>query len=112
MISELGGRVVAIEPQPACHLILKDKLTCFQSAQIVEMAVGSEEGSTEMMLAEEGSQISSLSKEWVETVKRTNRFSGHSWESKINVPVTTLDVLIKEYGIPTFCQIDVEGYEK
>ncbi len=29
----------------------------------------------------------------------------------IKVPVTTLDDAIKSYGLPSFCKIDVEGFE-
>ena len=29
----------------------------------------------------------------------------------VEVGVTTLDRLIEEYGVPSFCKIDVEGFE-
>jgi Methyltransferase FkbM domain len=29
----------------------------------------------------------------------------------VTVPVTTLDVAIKQFGVPAFCKIDVEGFE-
>jgi hypothetical protein len=32
-------------------------------------------------------------------------------ESTVEVPVTTLDVAIAQYGLPDYCKIDVEGYE-
>ncbi|HUM72369.1 MAG TPA: FkbM family methyltransferase, partial [Chloroflexota bacterium] len=34
-----------------------------------------------------------------------------SWDTAVNVPVTTLDALMAQYGRPAFCKIDVEGYE-
>jgi hypothetical protein len=34
-----------------------------------------------------------------------------NWDTKVIVPVTTLDRLIEEYGQPAFCKIDVEGFE-
>jgi hypothetical protein len=33
------------------------------------------------------------------------------WERTIDVPVTTMDALISEFGMPRFCKIDVEGHE-
>jgi hypothetical protein len=33
------------------------------------------------------------------------------WERSVEVPVVTLDELIAEYGVPSFCKIDVEGWE-
>ena len=38
-------------------------------------------------------------------------FKNRVWEQEIIVPVTTLDDLIRKYGKPDFCKIDVEGYE-
>jgi len=33
------------------------------------------------------------------------------WDKTVQVPLSTLDQLIQEYGLPQFCKIDVEGYE-
>ena len=33
------------------------------------------------------------------------------WDEEIEVPIVTLDQLIKEHGIPSFCKIDVENLE-
>src|SRR5262249_50345819 len=33
------------------------------------------------------------------------------WADHISVPVTTLDALVKRYGMPAFIKIDVEGFE-
>ena len=43
--------------------------------------------------------------------KTQGPFKNRNWDKKVKVPVTTLDELISEYGIPVFCKIDVEGYE-
>ncbi|MET0394281.1 MAG: FkbM family methyltransferase, partial [Chitinophagaceae bacterium] len=56
------------------------------------------------------STISSLSEEWIESV-RHSRFSGHEWNNTETIRINTLDNLIAEYGLPFFCKIDVEGYE-
>jgi hypothetical protein len=34
-----------------------------------------------------------------------------NWNQTIRVPVTTLDSLIKRFGVPSFIKIDVEGFE-
>ena len=51
-----------------------------------------------------------MSEKFIETTKK-ERFNGVSWDSSIEVDVTTLDVLIAEHGLPNFCKIDIEGYE-
>lgn len=63
-----------------------------------------------MLYPEEGSQIASMSKEWIRQVERTARFEG-SWNHSIEVGLTTLDALVDQYGMPAFCKIDVEGFE-
>ena len=55
--------------------------------------------------------ISSLSPEWIESVKKSGRFSEFSWDKKQAVQMTTLDRLIEQYGSPSFIKIDVEGFE-
>jgi hypothetical protein len=38
-------------------------------------------------------------------------WQGQNWDAKAKVPVTTLDLLIDEFGQPDFIKIDVEGFE-
>jgi len=52
-----------------------------------------------------------MSPEWISSVKESGRFADQEWSDPIGVPLTTLDALIAEYGVPVFCKIDVEGYE-
>ena len=33
------------------------------------------------------------------------------WEEQVPVTVTTLDLIIEQYGKPAFCKVDVEGAE-
>jgi uncharacterized membrane protein len=33
------------------------------------------------------------------------------WDAELRLPVTTLDALAAEHGMPDFVKIDVEGYE-
>ena len=55
--------------------------------------------------------ISSMSREWIDSVKKSGRFRNYSWDKTQTVSMTTLDQLIEEYGIPAFTKIDVEGFE-
>jgi FkbM family methyltransferase len=47
----------------------------------------------------------------VRAVRASGRFSEFEWNDELEVPMRTLDELIREYGVPDFCKIDVEGYE-
>jgi FkbM family methyltransferase len=103
---KLGARVVAIEPQENCIRYLKSKFGRNPNFVIVEKGLSEEEGELTMFICEEADSISTFSEKW-----KTGRFSDYKWNKKKIVPVTTLDNLIKEFGEPNFCKIDVEGFE-
>jgi hypothetical protein len=42
---------------------------------------------------------------------KKSRYAYRKWDRTIEVQVVTLDLLIKKFGVPKFCKIDVEGYE-
>ena len=53
-----------------------------------------------------------MSKEWMNKVSLSGRLAKSvKWEKNVIVQVTTLDALIAAYGLPSFCKIDVEGFE-
>jgi FkbM family methyltransferase len=108
---KLNVRVIAVEPQPACIDILQAKYRFHKSIQIVPMGLAEKAGEYEFMISN-NQLISSMSKEWTSALKqRGGKFAQAEWTTKTVVPVTTLDLLIKRYGTPTFCKIDVEGFE-
>jgi FkbM family methyltransferase len=106
----LGARVVAIEPQQDCMGLLKEKFSRGQRVYFIGKALGESPGRSELLISD-AHTISSMSKEWIENVKKSGRFAQHNWSTPVMVDVTTLDALIAEYGVPSFVKIDVEGYE-
>lgn len=107
---KLQANVVAIEPQNDCVKTLRVGYGNNQHLTIVQKAIGESEGEAEIMISD-ANAISSLSPEWVEAVRKSGRFNEYSWNMKQIVPMTTLDGLIKQYGIPSFIKVDVEGFE-
>ena len=103
----IGAKVIAVEPQPACHHVLGlrfgDRIT------LVRKGLDAGKGVREMYLSDEH-VLSSFSKEWIDSVKGS-RFERFSWNGKIEVEMITLDDLIKTHGSPRFIKIDVEGFE-
>jgi FkbM family methyltransferase len=104
----LGARVVAIEPQRDCAKMLK--LRFGNKIQLKQMALGESETTAQMYISDT-SEISSLSREWIDSVSKS-RFSNTQWNKTETVEVTTLDALIASHGLPKFCKIDVEGHEE
>lgn len=108
LFSELGAKVIAVEPQLYCINYLKSFFSNDKNVVIVEVALGDAEGESEISICDETNVISTMSDKW----RTTGRFSkSYNWNKKQKVKVTTLDNLIQKYGTPHFCKIDVEGYE-
>jgi FkbM family methyltransferase len=106
----LGARVVAVEPQGACLERLRAKFQNDPRVVIVPSAVGPTRG-TATLYTTDATAIGSCSREWVDAMRASGRFGKHDWGATIEVPMTTLDALVEEHGMPSFCKIDVEGFE-
>lgn len=107
----LGARVVAVEPQPQCIQVLQRLYAHDRSVTLVTEAVGAQAGTQTLHMSAANPTVSSLSREWIDTMSRMDSFAGVAWEEEIAVEVTTLDALIERFGEPALCKIDVEGYE-
>ncbi len=105
---QLGAKVVAVEPQEPCYRLLKWKFG--NKITLVTKGLCEKECVRKFHISTNTSAISSFSDEWINSVK-VDRFSQNDWDKTIEVEMTTLDNLIKEYGKPSFIKIDVEGYE-
>ncbi len=108
---ELGARVMAVEPQPDC---VKSILSRFgqNSNLVVEItALGAHRGVGLLYLSDVRSPISSMSTDWIKTVKESGRFKRFEWRQTQKVKIERLEDLIKKYDLPDFCKIDVEGYD-
>jgi hypothetical protein len=56
--------------------------------------------------------VSTIAESWKEKIVVVNpTFRKVRWNQKVKVDIITLDELIVLYGVPTYCKIDVEGYE-
>jgi FkbM family methyltransferase len=111
IFAHLGAKVISLEPQPSCLEVLKKKYAKNPNITIVPMAVGKQSGTAEMYISESASTVSTLSTHWIEKTNESGRFSDITWNTTLNVTVVTLDELIKQYGMPSFIKIDVEGFE-
>ncbi|WP_074121297.1 FkbM family methyltransferase [Bradyrhizobium sp. AS23.2] len=97
LMLDLGARVVAFEPQPD---LAREVRARGNRITVVQSAVGARPGSAELFLTT-STGMASLKPNW-----QLSNLTG-----KIAVPVTTLDAEISKHGVPSFCKIDVEGFE-
>ena len=106
---KLGARVVAIEPQELACRKINELYGDNKNLSIVNKGLADKPGFLELSISEDRSVLATMSLKW----KKEGGFSKSYIGAKIEkVPVTTLDNLISEYGLPKFCKIDVEGFEE
>lgn len=104
LLLSLGSRVIAFEPQASCSKYLnsiKDK-----NFKYLSLAVGSKDESKNLNIANH-IEVATFSNEFIDYFKNDSL----KWNKVEKVELKKLDTLIKKYGIPDFCKIDVEGYE-
>ncbi len=105
---KLGAKVVAVEPQSRCRKTLNKKYGKSPRVSLVFKGVSDKPGYAYLAICPQDNTLSTLSKDW----QKESRFSStHAWTDQEKVELTTLDTLIKDFGLPEFCKIDVEGHE-
>jgi FkbM family methyltransferase len=108
---KLGARVIAVEPQPDCLRVLRLFFGRDRGVTIVAEAVGARAGRAQLGLSTATPTVSSMSRDWIESVTTDSSFARVRWDRAVEVEVATLDDLIATHGEPAFCKIDVEGFE-
>lgn len=108
---QLGARVVAVEPQPELADVLRRLHGRDADVRVVQAACGSAAGEAELQLNVANPTVATLSHEMVARASTADGWREQAWTESIRVPVTTLDILVAEQGLPGFVKIDVEGLE-
>lgn len=108
VFEKLGARMVCVEPQEKCVALLRKYFGQNKDVVIVDKACGAAPGTGEITICDEADTISSMSEKWMKTGRFSKEFH---WEKKQKVDITTLDLLIEQYGVPALCKVDVEGFE-
>lgn len=101
-----GARVVCVEPQPRLADHLRGKYRDQPRVSIVDKGLSDAPGSRTLFINNRMDVISTFAEHW-----KQGRFADQTWDEEIQVPITTLDALIDQFGMPRYCKIDVEGHE-
>jgi FkbM family methyltransferase len=113
----LGARVVAVDPDKANSEFLRQRFLDYRIRKkplvVVDKAVSDNQGVETIWIDAPGSAKNSLSRKWVDTLRKDERRFGQRFDfsRERRVETVTLEHLITVYGLPFFIKIDVEGYE-
>ena len=108
----IGAKVLAVEPQPALAKTLRFIYSANGSIEIEETAVGRKVGDVRLMINVDNPTVSTASNAFVHAARDADGWREQQWDKSIRVPMTTLDALIDQHGVPAFIKIDVEGFEE
>jgi FkbM family methyltransferase len=103
----LGANVVCVEPQPYCIQKLERRFNDAPAVKILKMGVAEKRGELVLHIDLNNTATATFSDKFM----YLGPFKNRQWGGETLVPVTTLDDLIAEYGVPGYCKIDVEGFE-
>lgn len=109
-LHRMGARVVALEPQPLLNRFLRKTLPRDRMILRSE-AVAAVPGRMQLHASSRHPTVSTLSRDWIQTVQSAPGFEAVAWDRTHTVAATTLDRLIEDHGLPRLCKIDVEGLE-
>lgn len=107
----LGARVVALEPQPLCARVIRAIYAGDPDVTLVESACGDRAGKLTLRINSANPTVSTASNEFIGAADGAGGWEGQVWDTEIEVPSTTVDALVAQFGTPAFAKIDVEGFE-
>lgn len=107
-----GARVVAVEPQATAAGVIARIFDDDPDVTLVRAACGRHRGTAILRVNSRNPTVSTASPDFIAAAAGATGWEGQSWDRRVEVPLTTLDALIVEYGRPAFVKIDVEGYER
>jgi len=93
---------------------LKERFAHNSRVTIVASGVGDHEGKARLNIFDGADAYNTFSDKWVDVLKESEPTPWRPNKivtSIIDVPMTTLDSLIRSHGVPDYVKIDVEGYE-
>ena len=107
----LGARVVALEPQPLCAEAIRIVYAGDADVTLLQAACSERPGRLTLRVNTANPTVSTASADFIGAADGAGGWEGQVWDAEVEVPATTLDALIAQFGTPVFAKIDVEGFE-
>jgi FkbM family methyltransferase len=104
-------RVVSVEPSPGAINVLRQRFEHNPKVVVVPKGVGETEGIDHLRVFGATDGLNTFSNGWAEAIESGEERDQRPIVETIETPMTTLDKLMDEFGVPCYIKIDVEGYE-
>ena len=113
-LSRIAGKVITVEPDKQNLRVLKSRFGSYSNVTIVPKAISDKQGVATFFSEGAGSPFNSLSTKWVDTLgnESESRFEKKVFKETYEVETITIEDLIREFGVPGFVKVDVEGFER
>ena len=109
--SSLGANVVAVEPQPQMVTVLQRFYGSRDNVHILPVGLSDHPGTLELAINSRNPTLTTFSTDWVDQFSTNEEIAAAPFDARASVSVMTLDQMIQRFGRPSFCKIDVEGFE-
>src|SRR5688572_9781106 len=96
----LGGRVVAVEPQPDFARLLRILFGRSDRVEIVQAAVSDRDGRVSLAVSERTPTVTTVDAPWRQVRSREAGFAGVEWNRTIEIEAVMLDTLVERFGMP------------
>jgi FkbM family methyltransferase len=113
----LGARVLAVDPDALNQAVLTEGFLKYRwrrrPVHVVGKAVSDRNAHATMWVDAPGSAKNTLDPRWVAALRVDETRFGHrlDFADRSIVETTTVEDLIRQFGVPFFIKIDVEGHE-
>lgn len=110
VLANLGCEVIAVEPHPFLANYLERKFANSGHVIIEEVGLSDSGGEAKLYCSPNHLTVSSLNSEWMESL-RNLRPHNIRFSEQYTIKTITINQLIRQYGLPKYCKIDIEGLD-
>lgn len=110
VLTQLSCKVVALEPHPLLASYLRRRFAGNPDVVVDERGVSDEPGPATLHWSRRNLTVSSLKRDWLDSLRAVRPHNIAFTESQ-TVEIATIGELIRNYGEPRYCKIDIEGLD-